>query len=493
MRTKSWLLILALAVLVVSLGTAARADVRLPGLISENMVLQQSREVTVWGWADDGEEVRVAIQDQTQSARAKDGKWLVKLKPLKAGGPYSLRIEGKNKIAFESVMVGEVWVASGQSNMEMSLASAADAERHIQAAANPKIRLFHVPKLKADTPVEDVKASWQTCSSETVRGFSAVAYFFGRDLQKALDVPVGLIESDWGGTPAEAWTQEARIARAPELESVLPDYAKSLERYKTELAAYKEKSKTAKDSTEKPPRRPSEPWKPASLYNGMIAPLVPYTIKGFIWYQGESNAGRAKQYRTLMPAMIENWREAWGLGDLTFLMVQLAPFMDIQSEPGDSDWAMLREAQIMTTEKLKNVGMAVITDVGDEKDIHPKKKEPVGARLALAARAIAYGEKIPYLGPTFDRVEFKDGKASVHFKNAEGLVAKDGALKGFAIAGEDKNFVWGDAAIDGDTVIVSSPKVEKPAAVRYGWANYPTGNLWNAAGLPASPFRTDRD
>jgi len=350
-----------------------------------------------------------------------------------------------------------------------------------------------------------VNTVWAVSGPDVVKGTTAVGYYFVRDLQKALGVPVGLIESDWGGSPAEVWMSEPALSSNPEYKhSVLDAYPNALEGYRTAKANYDKKAAELKagqklDELKKlPPAR--APWKPTELYNGMIAPLIPYAIKGAIWYQGESNAGRAKQYRTLFPDMIRDWRTDWDQGKFPFLLVQLAPydknkkrgFETITEKPVESDWAELREAQLLSTKVLPKVGMAVITDVGEKDDIHPKKKEPVGNRLALAARGIAYGEKIEYSGPIYKSMKVKDGKVILSFTHAGcGLEARDGDLKGFAICGADKKFVWAKAEIEGEKVVVSSPEVSKPIAVRYGWDDYPVANLWNKADLPASPFRTD--
>jgi len=478
-------------------GFSARADVKLPSLISDGMVLQQGVPVTIWGWADEGEQVTVKFRGQSATTIASQRKWSVTLDPAKAGGPYEMIVAGKNRIALKDVLVGEVWVCSGQSNMEMSLAGAFDAKKHVENAANPKIRLFTVPKTKSDVPLDDTTATWKSCTPDTAKSFSAVGYFFGRDLQKALKVPVGLIHSSWGGSPAEVWTKESVLAANPEFKSILEDSARAAENFKKQLADFEAKAAAAKAAAKadgkQAPRRPGSPWKAAELHNGMIAPLLPYAIKGAIWYQGESNAGRAAQYRRLFPTMIENWRQDWRLGDFTFLEVQLAPFMKIKEEPSESAWAELREAQLLATRILPNVGMAVITDVGDPNDIHPKKKEPVGARLALAARAIAYGERIEFSGPIYRNMEIRRDKIVLRFDHVgKGLAAKDGPLKGFAVAGADGKFVWADAAIVGDTVVVSSKDVPRPLNARYGWADCPVVSFWNKDGLPASPFRTDR-
>ncbi len=482
-----------LILLVAALTT--RAHVQLPALFSDNMVLQQGMPVTIWGWAHEGEKVTVKFRGQTVSTTTRNLKWSVKLRPLKAGGPDTLTIgAAQNTVTLTNVLVGEVWVCSGQSNMEWPLSQAYQPEADIASATNNLIRLFRVPKAKSDSPTVKVKASWQLCSPQAVPGFSAVGYYFGRDLQAARKVPVGLIQSDWGGSPAEAWmSREALEINARYQTEVLDTYAVAEKNHRAALLAYEiEKAEAEKNKQEFKKRAPGLGWKPSELYNGMIAPLIPYAIKGAIWYQGESNAGRAEQYRTLFADMIRCWRRDWRQDDFTFLCVQLAPFMAIKDQPAESSWAELREAQGLATKTLPNVGMAVITDVGDAKDIHPNKKQPVGARLALAARGIAYGEKIEFSGPLYRRLEIKGDKAVVHFNHVgKGLEARDGELKGFAVCGDDKNFVWAKAEIVGDTVVVSNAAVTKPVAVRFGWADYPVVNLWNKDGLPASPFRTD--
>ena len=471
-----------------------RAHIQLPAMFSDNMVLQQGMALPIWGWAHEGDVVTVQFRGQKVSATTHNLKWSLKLRALKAGGPDTLTLSTKSQtLQFTNVLVGEVWLCSGQSNMEWPLRQSFESETAIASATNTLIRLFNVPNLKSETPTVKMKAAWQVCSPTTVPGFSAVGYFFGSDLQAARKVPVGLIQSDWGGSPAEAWmSREALEINVRYQAEILDAYPPAEKNHREALAAWeKEKAEAEKNKQEFKKWAPWAPWKPSELYNGMIAPLVPFAIKGAIWYQGESNAGRAEQYRTLFPDMIRGWRRDWGY-DFPFLCVQLAPFMAIKDQPDESTWAELREAQWRATKLLPNVGMAVITDVGDPKDIHPKKKQPVGARLALAARGIAYGEKIEFSGPLYRDVEFKDGKVVLHFDHVgKGLEARDGELKGFAVCGEDKKFVWAKANIVGDTVVVSSPEVAKPLAVRYGWADCPVVNLWNKDGLPASPFRTD--
>ena len=480
----------------------ARADVKLPGLFSDNMVLQQGMRLPIWGWADDGEKVTVTFRGKKASATARNGKWMVKLPSQKAGGPDTLAVEGKNKIDVRNVVVGEVWICSGQSNMEFPLGRSFESEKDIATSANPNIHLFTAPQLKADAPVDDVKANWEKCDPNTVKNFSAVAYYFGRDLQKARGVPIGLIHTSWGGSPAEVWVREAVLAANPEYKhDILDSYAGQLKGYEAQRVNWEKEAEELKKEGKQPTgRKPSPPWKPAELYNGMIAPLIPYAIKGAIWYQGESNASRAWQYRTLFPDLIRNWRQDWGQGDFTFLAVELAPWdrnkkrslEAITAAPGDSEWAELREAQLLSTKVLPKVGLAVITDVGDKDDIHPTKKEPVGARLALRARGISYGEKIEHSGPLYRSMQLKGDKIILRFDQVDGgLEARGGRLRGFAICGEDRKFVWANAEIDNGKVVVSSPQVDKPVAVRYGWADYPVVNLFNSAGLPASPFRTD--
>ena len=436
---------------------SARAAVQPHALFSNNSVLQQKVKVPVWGTTDQPEKVSVSIAGQEVSAMPKDGTWRVDLAPLTAGGPHVMTIsQGATRLELKNVMVGEVWICGGQSNMQWALKQSTGGSEAIATAGNEKIRLFTVPRRGADKPEANVVGNWSVAAPDTVGDFSGVGYFFGRDLQKHLAVPVGLIASNVGGTAAEQWMSKESIESNPDLKDM------------------------------------SKPQGATTLYNAMIAPLAPYAIAGAIWYQGESNAGRAYQYRKLLPAMIKNWRDTFGQGDFPFLIVQIAPYEAIVPKPSESVWAEIRDAQLFVSQTVPKTALAVITDVGDEKDIHPQRKEPVGARLALAARAVAYGEKIEYSGPLYDNMTVDGGKAVVHFKHlGSGLVAKNGPLTGFTIAGEDQKFQPANATIEGDTVVVSSDVVAKPVAVRYGWAAYPVVNLWNKEDLPASPFRTD--
>ncbi len=486
-----------------SAATAVRADIRMPSIFSDHMVLQAGlKGLPIWGTADEGEEVTVLFQGQRGTVKAKDGKWMIRLNPLATSAtPDVLKVSGRNRLQFQDVLVGEVWICSGQSNMEWPMSAAFEPQADIEKSNNPNIRLYTVPKTKSNEPLEDVKSSWLDCKPHNVRFFSAVGYYFGRELQKSMNVPVGLIHTSWGGSPAEVWMSRQSLEAKPEyLLDIVTAYDDQYAKYKEAKAKFDAETDALKKKGEKPTAKAPAPpsWKPSELYNGMIHPIAPYGVKGAIWYQGESNAGRAAQYRTLFPDMIKNWRQTWGQLDFTFLAVQLAPFMKIETEPTESQWAELREAQMLAIKVLPKVGVAVITDVGDEKDIHPKKKEPVGVRLAVAARGIAYGQKNVYSGPTYKNMKFKTDKVAgdriiLTFDHVGGgLEARDGELKGFAICGADKKFVWGKAEILPDnTIAVSHPDIKKPTAVRFGWANYPVVNLWNKDGLPASPFRTD--
>jgi sialate O-acetylesterase len=490
-----------LAAVLATTSPALRAEVKPNSLFSDGVVLQRGVSVPVWGTANEGEKVTVSFQGQTVVTTARDGRWLVRLKRLKAGGPFTLTISGDNSITINNVLVGEVWLCSGQSNMAFQLSRAANAKEAVAAAGDPELRLFTVPRSVMDTPQADAPGTWKESSPETAAGFSAVAYFFGRDLRRTLKVPVGLINSSVGGTPAEAWTSHAALEKDPALKAVLERYAESLKNYDPAAAAERrkqalarQKQAVAKAKAEgKPapaaPRAQTDPrtgtGRPSCLYNGMIAPLQPFAIAGAIWYQGEANAGRAAEYSQLFPAMIRNWREAWGQGNFPFLFVQIAPHERMTPE--------VREAQLLSWQKVPRSGMAVITDIGNETDIHPTQKEPVGGRLALAARAIAYGDKLEYSGPVFSSLKVKGNRAVLSFKHTgSGLVAMNGELKGFAIAGADGNFTPATAKIEGKNVIVESPSVASPTAVRYGWAATPDVNLFNQEGLPATPFRTDR-
>lgn len=500
-----WNLHAVLSFLLLVTVSSIRADVELPSLISDHMILQRGVPVSIWGTAEPGEQITVTFRRQRLSTTADaNGYWRVQLDPMDAGGPFEMSITGRNTIVVKDVLVGEVWVCSGQSNMVWPVARSMNAQEEITAANYPQIRLFKVRNKMSEKPLEDVEGVWQVCSPQTVGGFSGVGYFFAREIHKALGVPVGMIQSAWGGTPAEAWTSHEALASDPQLriilerwDKILANYPQALKRYEERLRKWREEAEKARSEGRRPPRRPrpplgpNHPHRPSVLFNAMIAPLTHYTIRGVIWYQGESNVRRAYEYRRLFKTMIQDWRRAWGLGDFPFLFVQLANFLQVKPEPSESAWAELREAQLMALE-LPNTGMAVAIDIGEANDIHPRNKQDVGKRLALVARAIVYGEKITYSGPIYDRMKIEGNCIRIWFKHVNGgLVAKGGELKGFAIAGPNRKFVWATAKIEGDTVVVSSPQVPNPVAVRYAWADNPVCNLYNKAGLPASPFRTD--
>jgi sialate O-acetylesterase len=617
-------------------------------LFQDSAVLQCDARVPVWGTGREGEKITVAFAGQNVSGVVKDGVWKVWLKPMAPNAsPQTLTVRGDTTRELRDILVGEVWVAGGQSNMERELGLRGgqkpiiDWEREAAAAAYPQIRLFYVPHTKSYTPQSTVKGGWKVCSPETVADFSAVAYFFARDLFAARKIPVGIVHSSWGGTPAETWTSETALQKLPDFAEPLAEVKRftadpSLARRKAEakqaewfekvdrgsksgaawstadldtadwesmvLPTYLEAggypdfdgviwfrrtfdlpenwdggdvelhlggvddmdttwvngeqigttngwslSRTyrvpgrllkrgtnviavrvydaaggggiyggndamrlvlqAGDATTSVPLSgewrckpgctmkesgwpPSDfgenPSTPTVLYNGMIAPLLPYAMRGVIWYQGEANVGRERQYRTLFPAMIADWRRAWNQGDFPFLFVQIAPYQGMSPE--------IREAQLFSWKQTKNTAMAVTLDCGDANDIHPTHKQPVGARLALAARALAYGEKIEYSGPVFESMKTRGAEVVLNFTHlGGGLVAKEGDLKGFTIAGADKVFHPAKAEIRGSTIVISAAHVSSPVAVRYAWANVPEGNLFNRAGLPASPFRTDAE
>jgi sialate O-acetylesterase len=421
------------------------------------------------------------------------GLWSVYLNASEAGGPFELTVRGNNTITLTDVLVGDVWIASGQSNMEFGMKNVMNAATELAAANRPRIRLFHVKNKVADHPLDDLEAwPWEAATPESVKNFSAVAYFFGRDLQDRLNVPVGLIDSSWGGTPAEAWTSLRALSSDASLMPVFAQWAQMTDdlavtkvRREKELAEWNRASAEAKAKGIPAPGFPwrsndSGEWGPAALYNTMIAPLTPFPIRGAIWYQGE--------YARLFETMIQDWRRAWGVGEFPFLFVQLANF---KTGP-DSHWPDLREAQRQTLE-LVNTGMAVTIDIGNPTDIHPKNKQEVGRRLALAARAIAYGEKVEYSGPAFQQATPEGAAVRVRFTHTGGgLVAHGGVLKGFEVAGADGKFVAAEARIEGTTVMVSSPSVSAPLRVRYGWADDPVCNLYNQDGLPASPFHSSK-
>lgn len=485
-------LVCSLAFVAMSTMTSLSAEVRLPALISNHMVLQSGIPVRIWGWASPGEPVAISFLSQEKKTVADTaGKWEAYLNPLQAGQSGDLAIQGTNKLTIGDVLVGEVWVASGQSNMEWPLNKANDAEKELAAANYPQLRFFLVKKAVSETPLDNVTGEWVVCKPDTMPQQSAIGYFFAREINQTNRIPVGVINSYWGGTPAQAWTSMPRLKDDAALKFVLDSwdttmakYPDANTKYQADLAKWNE---TKQGTAPRAPEGPKSPNAPATLYNAMIAPIVPYTIRGAIWYQGESNANEAQAYayRRLFGDMIEDWRAQWGEGDFPFYFVQLANFKN------NGWWPLLRESQTATL-GLRNTAMAVTIDVGNPANIHPTNKQDVGHRLAVAARAQVLGEKIEYSGPLYRTTTFENGKARVWFDHVgAGLAARgNSALKGFEVAGADGSFVAADAVIDGENVVVSSASVKMPTAVRYAWKDNPEeANLINKDNLPASPFR----
>jgi len=494
------------------LAASVSADVRLPAIIGSNMVLQRGHKNPIWGWGEAGEKVTVTFAGQKiETTCDAKGAWRVTLAPMKASAtPRRMVITGKNTLTIENVLVGEVWVCSGQSNMGMSVSGCWNADLDTLSANYPAIRLITNPNPGSQEPQTTFNGAWDACTPETVPAFSAVGYFFGRTLHQVLGVPVGLIDNAWGGSACEAWTRRD-LLEGNELNKPLMDrwaetertfdFEKAKATHATKIAEWKERSKKARTEGKPLPHRPRPPQnklagqhRPANLFNARLLPIVPYGIRGAVWYQGESNSGRAYQYRDMFPLMIRNWRNVWGQGDFPFYWVQLADFRDEEPAPGDSNWAELREAQTMTMDELPNAGQAVIIDLGEASDIHPKRKQEVGYRLARWALARDYGIDVPFRSAQYKSMEIDGNRAVIAFEHVNGglRTVDHRKVSGFAIAGEDKKWVWAEAKIKGeDCVEVWSDTVEKPVAVRYAWANNPVCNLYDQKGLPVTPFRTD--
>ena len=639
-QMKNLKLILTLVAIAFS-TLVTKANVSIADIFSDNMVLQRNIDLKVWGNANPGEKLFVSFNGQKLRTKAdKNGKWEVVLKPMKAGGPFNMTLQGKNEIVLKNILIGDVWVCSGQSNMQMKVSETNNAEKEINNANYPKIRLFTVPNTVSNVPIDNIpNASWIICTPETIKDFSAVGYYFGSGLQKEIDVPIGLIHSAWGGTCVETWTSKASITKLPKYESFAPridayDVTTMAKKYENDLkealggfpkkelgmeekwmlpstnhSAWKSMTlptlwenagynrlnglvwfsfdvnltdqnldsmaqlhlgkiddsdiawvngqkvgemkwgnnveriypvpaqllKEGKNNitvrvedkyykggfaskpdklflqlgekkiplygdwkfkvdTVIPDFKPFPNDVPSLLYNAMIHPLIPFGIKGVIWYQGESNTPRSKEYEITFPNMINNWRADWKQGNFPFLFVQLANFQKPQKTPKDDAWAELRECQTKAL-SVKNTGMAVAIDVGEAKNIHPLNKQDVGNRLMLSALKVAYGKDIVHSGPIYKSMQSEGDKARISFDHiGSGLLVKDkhGYINEFEIAGADKKFYWAKATLEGDKIIVWSDKVQKPIAVRFGWSSNPAQfNLYNKDGLPASPFRTD--
>ncbi len=494
----------ALALMIFAGGLFTQAAVKLPTLVASHMVVQRDVPVHVWGKAEAGETVSVNFRGETGTTVADDlGQFHVYLAPGPAGGPFQMRVKGTNEIVLEDILVGDVWVAAGQSNMEWPVRWAGAPEAEMAGSRHPRVRLFRAMHRVSEYAFEDLYGKpWAECGPETVADFSAVGYHFGRNLQQKLDVPVGVIQIAWGGTPIESWTSFGALTSDAALMPVMAEWAAMMRAYPEALLRYHQEAKRWEAASarakaagrafrEPAPARPvgpEGPWKPGVIFNGMVAPAAQYPIRGVIWYQGESNTAveRAPYYGPLFQTMIEDWRRAWGLGRFPFLYVQLAAF----GADAESDWPAVREAQRKAL-AVANTAMVAAIDLGERDNIHPKNKREVGRRLALAAGAIAYGESVEYSGPLFRRAAQEHGALRVWFDHGGGLAARNGELRGFEVAGKDRIWSAGSARIDGATVLVSSPAVPRPLYVRYCWANFPEGNLYNAEGLPAAPFRSE--
>jgi sialate O-acetylesterase len=493
-------------------SVVTQAEVKLHPTFSDHAVLQRGLKVPVWGTAQDGESVTVEFAGQKRSTVAQNGRWMITLSPLKATATgTALKVSGPaNTVSLADVVVGEVWVCSGQSNMEWPMARSFEPDNDITHSDNPNLRLFTVVKRRSadvKTDLDYAPHKWVQAEPEAVRNFSAVGYYFGRSLEESLrakGVPVGIIHTSWGGSPAEVWMREDVLRADAEYNSqILEPGLAAADKAAAAVKQWEaEKQATAAKGEKFSKNRPGQPWRPAELYNGMLANLIPYGIRGAIWYQGESNAGRAWQYRRLYADMITNWRQAWGQGNFPFYAVQLAPWDKnkkrdlavIASEVGASDWAELREAQSHASATVKHADVAVITDVGDKDDIHPTQKRPVGERLARLARAQVYGEKIGAHGPRLKSSKVKGNTLELNFRDAgSGLKALDGGvLTGFTVAGADQKFHPATVIRRTKTkLVLRSEAVAQPVAARFGWNDHPVVNLANSDDLPASPFRTD--
>lgn len=492
---------LLLTSLLLIVASAINASIKLPAIISNHMVLQQKSKVALWGWSDAGEKVTITTSWNNKStivSADNSGKWITYVTTAAAGGPYTISFKGTNEVKVEDVLLGEVWLASGQSNMEFFVAKTRNGsytgvlnyEQEMKEANFPLIRQIDVVNKNADEPQQNFKGDWKVCSPETVDTFSAVAYYFAREVHRATGFPIGIINSTWGGTTAESWTKKEVLESDPDFKVLVDRYNEQVQSYPKENDNYKLALDTWKQDTTKPkpaaPIKPNPDKSPYRLYNAMIAPLVPYTLKGVLWYQGENNASRAYQYRKLFPALIKNWRSDFRNQNLPFYFVQISPHRSQNPE--------IREAQLLTYRTVAHTGMAVTTDNGDSLDIHPRNKKLVGERLSLWALHNQYGKKnLIMSGPLYKSMKVEATKIKIQFDFVDGgLVTKDGnELTEFTIAGDDEKFVAAKAAIIGDEVVVWSDAVVKPVAVRFAWRNIPKPNFYNKAELPASPFRTD--
>ena len=497
----------SLFALAVALPLAAHAEIRLPNALSDHAVLQRERPIHIWGWATPGAQVSAHFHNQTVAAITDNvGEWNLWLAPETAGGPYTLTLSGDGTTkSVSDLLIGDVWLASGQSNMEFPLAGFGptmplkNQAQEIADSANPKLRLLVVDHKSSDFPVNDVSTTWTTCTPETARRFSAVAYFFGREIAAKENVPIGLIDTSWGGTPVDSWISLDTLGTNPDLLSAFANRARFSDRLgNVDAVIAEEKGQDAaalaagKPAPKHPYHPPETSWLPAGLYNGMIAPFAPMSIKGFLWYQGETDSGpgRAAHYESLFSAMIGDWRTHFAQGLLPFFYVQISSF----NSPAEN-WGAVRDAQRRTLH-IANTAMAVTLDVGQAENVHPPDKQTVAARLALAARDMVYGEKLEYQSPLFREATTElapDGTVAmrVWFDHSAGLTYRGQAANGFELAGADRKFVRAQARIEGETVLVSAPTLPKPMYVRYNWMGVIESNLYNAAGLPASTFTSE--
>jgi sialate O-acetylesterase len=484
------------------------AQVTLPKVLSSHMVVQRELPAHIWGTAAPQESVSVSFRGETRTTSAdRLGQWSVYLRPGAAGGPFELRVQGtpaangtapaEAPIVLSDILVGDVWLASGQSNMEFPMSRAATAAQDLPHAGISDIRLLMMKKRASDYAEPDLDTDgWTASNPETAKDFSAVAWYFARDIEQREHVPVGVIDSTWGGTVAESWVRLTALGEDASLAPLFISRGKMTDREalgriseKDETAQIAEARSQGKPVPQFPWHPPLQSWGPGLLWNGMIAPLTPFAIRGVLWYQGESNSAleRAPLYNHIFRALIEDWRREWGIGDFPFLYVQISNFKSTPLE----DWAQLRDQQLKTLE-MTNTAMAVTIDIGNPDDVHPTDKVDVGLRLARAARALTYGDKVEYNGPLFRQATPEGAQIRAWFDHAAGLTAKGGEVTGFEVAGADGKFVPASARIDGETVVASSLDVPAPVAVRYGWANSPHCNLFNGEGLPASPFTSLR-
>ena len=496
--------VLSIGLAVLAGNWTARGEIQLPSVLSDHAVLQRETPIRVWGWATPGARLTVSFHAQTLTATTNDlGEWTAWLMPEHAGGPYSLTVDGgphEGKKELRDVLVGDVWIASGQSNMQMPLrgfpptAFVKNADKEIAAANNPMLRLLLVGRKSSDVPLQDLKGQWSQCTPETASEFSAVAYLFGREIAKEENVPIGLIDATWGGTPIDSWLSLDTLGNNPALLSAFSNRASFADQQATlsaQIIAENAAAASAKAAGRPVPIHPWHPeessWLPAGLYNGMIAPLTNESIKGFLWYQGETDSApaRALHYSTLFPALIEDWRAQFRQGNLPFLFVQISSFRS----PGE-DWGMVRDAQRRTL-FVANTAMAVSLDVGNPDNVHPADKQTVATRLALAARGLVYGESVAYASPLFREATTEPGAIRVWFDNASGLRSEKESIEDFEVAGPDHHFVPASATIQGETIVVSAPGLPDPRYVRYGWSNVVQTWFYNSAGLPGSTFTSE--